>query len=119
MVTLPLLGLKYYAIQNQQTVAIPMWKSIMAFSPGYRLAWLKPFPTLVEDCFAVLKYVDPLSKKHGNLTLIWQDAHVDLNAPDGSISALFYGMPLRSIMDDHCFGLLENPSPLKPSQVIT
>ena len=27
-------------------------------------------------------------------------------------------MPLRSVMDDHCFGFLENPHPLKPSQVI-
>lgn len=27
-------------------------------------------------------------------------------------------MPLRSVMDDFCFGLLENPFPLSPSQII-
>lgn len=27
-------------------------------------------------------------------------------------------MPLRSVMDDSCFGLLENPFPLSPSQII-
>ena len=44
---------------------------------------------------------------------------MEKNSTDAEIrSALFYGMPLRSVMDDRCFGLLENPSPLKPSQVI-
>jgi acetyl esterase/lipase len=27
-------------------------------SPGYRLAWMKPYPAAVEDCFTVLKYMD-------------------------------------------------------------
>ena len=31
---------------------------LTVFSPGYRLAWRKPYPAAVEDCFAVLKYMD-------------------------------------------------------------
>ena len=31
---------------------------VAVFSPGYRLAWRKPCPAAVEDCFAVLKYMD-------------------------------------------------------------
>ena len=31
---------------------------VTVFSPGYRLAWRKPYPAAVEDCFAVLKYMD-------------------------------------------------------------
>ena len=75
--------------------------------------------TLGGGCDADVPAIVYLSEKyHGDLTLIWLDAHGDLNAPEESASALFYGMPLRSVMDDHCFGLLENPRPLKPSQVI-
>ncbi|MCR5040976.1 MAG: alpha/beta hydrolase [Clostridia bacterium] len=28
------------------------------FSPGYRLAWLKPYPAAVNDCYAVLDHID-------------------------------------------------------------
>ena len=27
------------------------------YSPGYRLAWQKPYPAAVEDCYQVLEYV--------------------------------------------------------------
>ncbi len=54
----------------------------------------------------------------GDLTLLWLDAHGDLNAPWESGSSLFYGMPLRSLMDEDCFGLHENSRPLRPGQLI-
>ena len=75
--------------------------------------------TLGGGCDADVPAIVYLSEKYrGDLTLIWLDAFGDLNAPEESTSALFYGMPLRSVMNGHCFGLLENPCPLKPSQVI-
>lgn len=54
----------------------------------------------------------------GDLTLIWLDAHGDLNTPETSPSSLFYGMPLGAVMDPGCFGLLDNPRPLGGSQII-
>lgn len=32
--------------------------SVTVFSPGYRLAWLHPFPAAVNDCYAVLDYMN-------------------------------------------------------------
>ncbi len=70
-------------------------------------------------CDADVPAIVYLSEKYqGNLTVIWLDAHGDLNMPDESSSSLFYGMPLRSVMDDQCFGLLGNRCPLHISQVI-
>ena len=31
---------------------------VTVLSPGYRLAWLSPYPAALEDCFAVLQYMD-------------------------------------------------------------
>ena len=30
---------------------------VTVYSPGYRLAWQKPYPAAVKDCFEVLKYM--------------------------------------------------------------
>ena len=38
---------------------------VTVFSPGYRLAWQKPYPAAVRDCFAVLKYMHENRKKLG------------------------------------------------------
>ncbi len=31
---------------------------VTVFSPGYRLAWMKPYPAAVNDCYEVLEYID-------------------------------------------------------------
>ena len=31
---------------------------ITVFSPGYRLAWRKPYPAAADDCYAVLRYMN-------------------------------------------------------------
>ncbi len=75
--------------------------------------------TVGGGCDADVPGIVYLSEKYrGDLTVLWLDAHGDLNTPADSSSSLFYGMPLRSLMDDTCFGLLENRFPLSPSQII-
>lgn len=70
-------------------------------------------------CDADVPVIVYLNEKYqSNLTVIWLDAHGDLNTPDDSASSLFYGMPLRSVLDDQCFGLLRNRCPLNISQII-
>ena len=70
-------------------------------------------------CDADVPVIVYLSEKYqSDLTVIWLDAHGDLNTPGESASSLFYGMPLRSVMDDQCFGLLGNRCPLSISQII-
>ncbi|MBQ8054155.1 MAG: arginase family protein [Lachnospiraceae bacterium] len=70
-------------------------------------------------CDADVPVIVYLSEKYqGDLTVIWLDAHGDLNTPGESASSLFYGMPLRSVLDGQCFGLLENRCSLGISQII-
>ena len=75
--------------------------------------------TLGGGCDADVPAIVYLCEKYqGDLTLIWLDAHGDLNAPEESASSLFYGMPLRAVMNENCYGLLENRNPLNASHVI-
>ena len=75
--------------------------------------------TLGGGCDADVPGIVYMNEKyHGELTVLWLDAHGDLNTPGTSSSALFYGMPLRSVMHESCFGLLENRLPLRATQVI-
>lgn len=75
--------------------------------------------TMGGGCDADVPTIVYLSEKYqSDFAVIWLDAHGDLNTPDESETSLFYGMPLRSVMDDQCFGLLENSCPICVSRVI-
>ena len=39
--------------------------SVTVLSPGYRLAWLKPYPADVEGCYAILRYMDSHKEELG------------------------------------------------------
>ncbi len=76
--------------------------------------------TLGGDCGCDLAQITYLNKIYaGELSVIWLDAHTDLNTPESSPSKHFHGMVLRSILGEgdseilkYCFSSLE------PSQVI-
>ncbi len=52
------------------------------------------------DCGVELGPVSYLNKMYSNLTLIWFDAHADLNTPLTSPSKHFHGMPLRTLCNE-------------------
>ena len=74
---------------------------------------------IAGTCASEIAPVSWLNKRYdGDLTVLWFDAHGDLNTPSSSPSKHFHGMPLRTLLGDGdptvlkaCF------SRLKPSQV--
>ncbi len=52
------------------------------------------------DCGVSSAAVAHAVDRHGDLALIWFDAHPDLNSPASSPSGAYAGMVLRSIIDD-------------------
>jgi arginase len=53
------------------------------------------------DCgieVAVISYL--LTRYDGDLTVLWLDAHPDLNTPESSPSGTFHGMPLRVLLGE-------------------
>lgn len=58
--------------------------------------------TLGGGCDVELAPVSYLNKCYeGNFSVIWLDAHGDLNTPETSPSGHFHGMPLRTLLEDH------------------
>ncbi|WP_368501527.1 arginase family protein [Phascolarctobacterium sp.] len=50
-------------------------------------------------CDADVPVIAYLNKKYGGkLTVLWLDAHGDLNSPQESQTGLFYGMPARTLL---------------------
>jgi arginase len=43
--------------------------------------------------------VEGLAARHGNVAVLWLDAHGDLNTPETSPSGNEWGMPLRMLLD--------------------
>lgn len=64
---------------------------------------------------ASLAYMN--QKYNGDLTVVWFDAHGDINSPEESESHLFFGMPLRMLLgNEHFSDIIETP--LYAGQVI-
>lgn len=70
--------------------------------------------TVGGDCGVELAPVSYLNEKyHGDMTVIWFDAHGDLNTPNSSPSKKFHGMPLRTLLGEgeeqlirQCFSII-------------
>ena len=50
-------------------------------------------------CCAHIGAVEGLVARHGRISLVWLDAHGDLNTPETSPSGNAWGMPLRMLFD--------------------
>ncbi|MBK9122119.1 MAG: arginase family protein [Chloroflexi bacterium] len=76
--------------------------------------------TLGGDCGIEVATIGWLnSHLHGDLTVVWFDAHADLNTPESSPSGAFHGMPLRTLLGEGPEVLAPLvPRPLWPEQVL-
>lgn len=55
---------------------------------------------LAGDCGAELAPIAWFNRTHADLSVVWIDAHADLNTPDSSPSATFHGMVLRTLLGE-------------------
>ncbi|MGV9600340.1 arginase family protein [Streptosporangium sandarakinum] len=77
-------------------------------------------PTIVVggDCGVELAPVERAAEIHGDrLTVVWFDAHADLNSPESSPSHAFHGMVLRALLGDGPPGLSPSRA-IRPDQVV-
>lgn len=76
--------------------------------------------TLGGGCDADVPSVAWLNRKYrGELAVLWFDAHGDLNTPEESMSKLFYGMPLRTLLGEGAGEMTRMfAPPLHPRQVL-
>ena len=51
------------------------------------------------DCCSHVGAVEGLAARQGRLSVVWLDAHGDLNTPESSPSGNVWGMPLRMLLD--------------------
>jgi len=51
------------------------------------------------DCCSHIGAVEGLAARQGRLSIVWLDAHGDLNTPETSPSGNQWGMPLRMLLD--------------------
>ncbi len=71
--------------------------------------------TVGGSCDADVASLAYLSQKYGgDLTMFWFDAHGDLNAPEESITHLYYGMPGRTMLEPQLGFVDLVPVPMKP-----
>ncbi|MGI5990458.1 MAG: arginase family protein [Lachnospiraceae bacterium] len=74
--------------------------------------------TVGGGCDADVASIAYMNERYqGDLSVVWMDAHGDINSPAESASHLFYGMPLRALLGD-CPPISELISrKLKPEQI--
>ncbi len=71
--------------------------------------------TIGGSCDADVASLAYLSQKYGgDLTMFWFDAHGDLNAPEESVTHLYYGMPGRTMLEPQLGFTDLVPVPMKP-----
>lgn len=59
------------------------------------------------------------SKYDGDISVVWLDAHADMNTPETSPSGMFCGMPMRTVLGEGDSAICDLlPLPLKSSQVL-
>jgi arginase len=70
-----------------------------------------------DIAIAPISYLN--SQIKGDVTILWFDAHGDLNTPATSLSKAFHGMPLRTLLGEGDPRILSHTfSPLTPAQII-
>ena len=76
--------------------------------------------TIGGDCASDVAAVSYLNDHYdGDLTVLWFDAHADLNTPEASYSHKFHGMPLRLLLGEGVPELISLlPSTLRTEQVL-
>ena len=80
---------------------------VTVFSPGYRLAWLHPYPAAADDCYAVLAHMDAHRRELGASRIMVGGesaggglcAAVCMMARDRGLPVSFQ-MPLYPMLDD-------------------
>ncbi|MET0416716.1 MAG: arginase family protein, partial [Actinoplanes sp.] len=81
--------------------------AIRAAHPG------SPVVTVGGDCGVEVAPIEAALAEHGDgLTVVWFDAHGDLNTPASSPSGAFHGMVLRTLLGD-------GPDDLRPRRTLT
>jgi len=76
--------------------------------------------TIGGDCASDIGAISYLNKRYeSDLSVLWFDAHADLNTPNTSCSHKFHGMPLRLLLGEGVQELLDVlPSTLNAQQVL-
>ena len=74
--------------------------------------------TIGGDCGIALAPIAHAARGHSSLTVVWLDAHPDLNTPDSSPSGAFAGMVLRAVLGDGEDGLALGAGVVAPERVI-
>ena len=100
-----ILGMKEMVYMSRASELVKRY-GVTVLSPGYRLAWQMPYPAAVEDCYAVLRYMDGHRAELGTRLMVGGEsagggltAAVCMMARDRGIKVDFQ-MPLYPMLDN-------------------